>query len=211
IREAREVGLVIGLEIPAVVDGNGEKSCYSRGLFHLVEYAVREGLDLVNINELEASHTNMDALVERGYELVGDSMAVAGSRELAMDVIDRISKKYPKSRTSLHFCSSVYKDSIQLRHRLRRMAKNLKRPFEIDTEDGTLVRGTVVTEDPEGLMSRLESDAGVPEELMEAGDGELLIAAWVLEEIAPDLDENCFISEVYPTWDGLEVERTPIG
>ena len=149
-------------------------------------------------------------LSEKGYDLVGDSMAVKGSRELAWSVIDRVRKEYPESTTVLHFCSSVYKDSVQLRHRLKRMASSIRKPYDIVTDDGTFVRGVIVTGDPSGLISMLERDLGVPSDLMEGLDGSVLIAAWVLEEIAASLEEETYISEVYPTWDGLEVERIPL-
>ena len=38
----------------------------------------------------------------------------------------------------------------------------------------------------------------------------LEVAAWVLEEIAPELELQSFIVEEYPTADRLEVERSPL-
>jgi pyruvate formate-lyase activating enzyme-like uncharacterized protein len=167
-------------------------------------------LDFVNINELEASHINMPIFREKGFELEGDSMAIKGSRELAWWVMKKIEKEYPGHRTTLHFCSSVYKDSIQLRHRLIRMAKNLKKEYEIVTEDGTFLRGVIETMDPEALKEQVKEEFDVPLEMMEVIPTKLLIAPWILEEIGPSLKERTYISEVYPTWDGLEVERIPI-
>jgi pyruvate formate-lyase activating enzyme-like uncharacterized protein len=211
ILEAKRHIPMVGLEIPAVIDEKGRKQGNSNGLLELVRYAFRAGLDFMNINELEASHTNMPLFMKKGFELVGDSMAVKGSRELAWSVIEKLKKELPNGKTVLHFCSSVYKDSVQLRHRLIRMAKNLKKEFEIVTEDGTILRGVIETADPEGLMDSLAKDFQIPSRLMEAISTKLHIAPWILEEIGPKMKEKSYISEVYPTWDGLEVERIPIG
>jgi len=206
ISAARMAGLKVGLEVPAVPDGPGE--VHSEGLFDLARYAARVGLDFMNINELEASHTNADAFGEMGYSLVGVSMAVEGSMELAREVIASV--RHPGDRTTFHICSSVYKDSVQMRKRLVRTAKNTSRDFEVVTEDGTLLRGIVVTDSPEDLARTLERRYDVPAGLMSPTAGMLVIAPWVLEEIASDLDIECYISEVYPTFDALEVERIPL-
>ncbi len=210
IMKAVETGLTTGIEVPAVVDEKTSEKKNSRGLMVLVDYAVRQGLSFVNINELEASHTNMDLFRKKGYELVGDSMAVKGSSELALEVIAEIGKRYPDTSTVLHLCTSVYKDSVQLRNRLKRMAQNLKRPFEVITEDGTFLRGVIETQDIEELLDTLRNVHEVPDELMEVVGTKLLIAPWVLEELSEELEGVKYISEVYPTWDGLEVERIPL-
>jgi len=210
IMKAVETGLVTGLEIPAVIDEKDMEGKNSAGLFDLVDYAVRQGLSFVNINELEASHTNMGIFREKGYELVGDSMAVKGSRELALSVISEMRERYPDTSTVLHLCTSVYKDSVQLRNRLKRMARNLKRPFEVVTDDGTFLRGVIESDNMEDLMYILRNVHDVPDELMELEGSRLLIAPWVLEELSEELEGVKYISEVYPTWDGLEVERIPL-
>jgi len=190
ILEAKKQIKKVGLEIPAVVDAEGSSKQDSEGLLELVRYAIRSRLDFVNINELEASHTNMVVFKEKGFDLVGDSMAVKGSKELAWSVIYELMKERPNSRTVLHFCSSVYKDSVQLRHRLKRMADNLKQPYEIVTDDGTYLRGIIETQEPGKLASRLQDEFEVPMDLMEPVGNKLLIAPWVLEEIGSDLQET---------------------
>ncbi len=210
ILEARSLRLSVGLEVPALVDPLKGGNQLSEGLYHLVRYAVREGMDFVNLNELEASHTNMDEFRDRGYDLVEDSMAVKGSYQLAYRTFDKVRAEFPDARTVLHVCSSVYKDSVQLRNRLKRMADNVVRELEIVTEDGTLIRGIITAKDPRALMRRLSEEYAIPTTLMEPMNDKLLIAPWVLEEISSDLEEEGYISEIYPTWDGLEVERTPL-
>lgn len=196
-------GMDVGIEIPSVPDGSGD-------LKAVISYALRSGIDFININELESSHTNSEAFRVRGYSLVDDSMAVSGSREHALHAIEEGSKLHPGSRAVLHLCSSIYKDSVQLRNRLKRTAKNVRRPYELVTEDGTLLVGVIETMDPTGSVSYLSSHLGVPEDMMEPDGDSVRIAPWILSEISAYLKEECYISERYPTYDALEVERIPV-
>jgi len=197
-----------GIEVPAIPDPGGRG--WEVALEELVDYAMRTGLSFVNLNELEASHTNAGSFGRIGYDLVGDSMAVVGSAELAERMIGEMRSRYPGSKTVLHLCTSVYKDSVQLRQRLIRTGKNVLKPYEVLTDDGTLLRGVVPTQDPEGLSRRLHEEYDVPFDLMETSDTKLFLAPWVLMEISGDLGLPCHISECYPTFDALEVERTPL-
>jgi pyruvate formate-lyase activating enzyme-like uncharacterized protein len=210
IFEARRVGLSVGLEIPAVINPAKGGSIYSEGLYALLDYAAREGLEFVNINELEASHTNMEHFSRLGYQLIGDSMAVKGSMELAYSTIEKVRSGNRDSPTVFHICSSVYKDSIQLRKRLIRTSSRVARTFELPTDDGTLLRGVIESDDVQNIITSLKKEHGVPDDLFTYEDGKILIAPWVLEEISSRIDGDSYLSEVYPTWDALEVERTPL-
>ena len=46
----------------------------------------------------------------------------------------------------VHWCASGFKDSVQLRKRLIRIAKNTARPFDEVTPDGTVVYGILQTQ-----------------------------------------------------------------
>jgi hypothetical protein len=203
--EARRSGLDVGIEVPAVPDPRS-----GEGLRALVDLGIRTGLDFININELESSHTNAPSMKERGFDLVEDSMAVQGSADLARSVISDAMRSEPRPRTVLHLCSSVYKDAVQLRNRLKRTAENVKKPYEVITEDGTLLRGIIVASDPAVMIERLGKEYGIPSGLMELFRGSVAIAPWVLEDIANLIDDVCYVSEVYPTYDALEVERIPL-
>jgi hypothetical protein len=210
IFEARRLAISTGIEVPAVINTRKGGTLYSEGLYHLLDYAAREGMEFVNVNELEASHTNMAHFNRMGYELVGDTMAVAGSMELAVSTIEKVRAKNPDSPTVFHICSSVYKDSVQLRNRLKRTSENIARPFEVPTEDGTLLRGIVESENVQDVIDYLTEIYEVPEELYHRSGKILFVAPWILHEVGRKLPGRCYISEVYPTWDGLEVERIPI-
>jgi uncharacterized protein len=207
--EARKAGLRVGLEVPAI-PGREE------ALFALVRWADAAGAEFVNFNELEFSEANMDALSARGLEFLNDSSnVVKGSRETARIVVERALKSKLRT-TTVHFCASTYKDSVQLRKRLLRRAENVERPLDGRTPDGTILFGVVeapLTE-LDGLHRRLVGDLAVPRELVVINHDEerLEVAPWVLEEVHERLgaDGRCFVVEIHPTATRLEVERTPL-
>jgi pyruvate formate-lyase activating enzyme-like uncharacterized protein len=200
VKESRRVGMSVGLEVP-VIPGR------ANGLRALVSFADESGLDFVNLNELEFSETNWRNLAKLGLKVKDDvSSGVAGSEELAMELLREA------HATPLHYCSSSFKDGVQLRRRIARRGRNVRKPHEILTEDGTLVKGVIETTRPATVMRRLEREFDVPPELVwhDIGKSRVEVAPWVLEEIAGELGLDSFIVEEYPTADRLEVEREPL-
>ena len=195
----RNKTISVGIEIPSLPDKKNELLALVKGVSEL-------GVDFINLNELEFSESNWDMMERFGYELKDEmSSAVLGSQELALECI-------AVSTVPIHFCSSTFKDSVQLRKRLIRRAEHVARPSDIVTEDGTILKGLLYTDDIDGTIELLRTEYEVPDELMfsEPGRKYLEVAAWVLEELASELPFKCYISEQYPTADALEVERTPL-
>lgn len=195
----RECRLDVGLEVPALPDKAEELRILMRDAFAL-------GVKFVNLNELEFSEGNWKMMLEHGYEVKDDiSAAVKGSDRLA----NRMVKEFRNE--SVHYCSSGFKDSVQLRRRLLRRAERTAKEWELVTEDGTLVKGIVYAEDLLSLEKRL-LHRGVPAELMhiDADKERMEVASWILEDIAVEMDEKCYLVEEYPTSDRLEVERLPL-
>lgn len=189
----------VGLEVPAIPG-------HKEGLWELIGYAERAGLDFVNLNELEFSEGNWDQLKKRGMEVKDDiSSAVLGSEDTALEIV-RAPHTVP-----VHYCSSSFKDSVQLRKRIKRRALHVALPTDIITEEGMLLKGVV--EGPmDEIIAVLREEHGVPEELFrkDKEKNRVEVAPWVLEEIAPLLPYECFLVEEYPTADRLEVEREPL-
>ncbi|MBN1109901.1 MAG: radical SAM protein [Methanomassiliicoccales archaeon] len=195
------LGMPVGLEVP-VIPGERE------GLLALCRYAARHGLDFVNLNELEVSETNHRALMARGLRVRSDvSSAIAGSEELARELVEEMGDEVP-----LHFCSSSFKDRVQLRERMKRRAKRVARPLDLVTGEGMILLGVAEAEDLGEAARLLREVHGVPEGLMWLDEGRcrLEVAPWVLEKLAPSLPFPCFLVEEYPTADRLEVEREPL-
>ncbi len=198
LREVCEaLSIPVGVEVPALPGKTAELNA-------LASYCKDAGVSFVNLNELEFSESNWNMMEAHCYEVKDDlSSAVKGSAETAMEVL----KANKKMR--IHFCSSPFKDGVQLRRRLIRRASHTCKPYQQVTEDGTIVRGYVLTADLEGAKAALAA-AKVPADLMHEGKDRVEVAPWILEKIAPKLKYKCYLSEQYPTADGLEVERTPL-
>jgi pyruvate formate-lyase activating enzyme-like uncharacterized protein len=191
------LGIEAGIEIPAL-----------KGAEKVAAFAEETDVFL-NLNELEFSDTNSEALRKSGFSLESDtSNAAAGSCKYAELSFSACKKA--------HFCSSTYKDAVQLRKRLQRIAKNTAREFDEITEDGTLIYGILECEDrklAEEILQALE----IPPELYEVKEGKIEIAWWILEEIKEEILEELepsgarlSIIERYPFEHGLVVETIPL-
>ena len=198
LRETVEsLDIDVGVEVPALPHRERELNA-------LVAYCREVGVDFVNLNELEFSESNWDMMEAYGYSVRDElSSAVDGSRETAVAVLKA------NKRADVHFCSSTFKDGVQLRRRLIRRAEHTAKPYQQVTEDGTLVRGYLYAKDLGVAESELRS-MGVPEDMYEVLQDRIEVAPWILEDIADSVGYRCYLSEQYPTADGLEVERTPL-
>ena len=183
---AREEGLTPAFEIPGI-----------RAEEEFLEFLDEGAAEFCNVNEFEMSEGNFRRMKAEGFELREDHMsAVEGSH----DVLD-IMGDHPK----VYFCTSVFKDAAQHRNRLKRMAENVRRPFDDITDDGTLVYGKTWV-DPDHLTA-----LGVPKEFYTVKTDHVELAWWLLEEMIEEGDvEEGEVVEQYPTYDGTVVERTPL-
>lgn len=184
---ARELGLSTGIEIPSIPSKLS-------GILSLLE----EAGGFLNLNELEFSETNAEELKKRGFVAVDDvSSAALGSKEAAESLT--ISK--------FHFCSSRFKDAVQLRERFKRIAKKLSRDFDEITEDGTLVYGVIEGNCP-GILKETAWD-----DMYSVRDGSIETAWWIAEELADELKKagcSVWVIERYPMKGGMVVEKTPL-
>jgi len=186
LRNADALGLCAGVEIPAIKR------------IPAILKALAECNAFLNLNELEFSETNCEALKARGFVPLESNYGAIGSREIAQELISNTTRGY--------FCPSTSKDGIQLRERLKRKAKRLARPFDEITEDGTLVYAVIAP------FSSAHFLRGVPSELYVLENGTLQtswLMALELVEKHPTLSVKASIVETYP--DGMLVESTPVG
>lgn len=187
-RQAKALGFDIGIEVPALP-----------GLELLIP--ALPYLDFLNINELEWGETNAFQMRERGYELADElHNAIDGAKGWAEELC---------RHEKVHWCSSAFKDSVQLRERLKRIAENTARPFDEITDDGTVVYG--VFEPGTDRAGSLARDLGA---LLEPDSYQIFpdraeMAWWLLEEHAGALDGKKYVVERYPNG-GMVVELTPL-
>jgi pyruvate formate-lyase activating enzyme-like uncharacterized protein len=205
IAHAKEYSLDVALEIPVIP--KKEKDILS-----LIYWADKNQIDWINLNELEYSEGNYKKLNHLGYLYKNDiSSSVLGSESTALNVIQHCSQQ--SITPGIHYCSSQFKDSIQLKNRITRRAKRTAKPYDVITPDGTLLRGIIQTKnDNSQTIKKLQKKYIIPPELIEIDTtkSRINIAAWILQDIAEDLKKQgfqCYMVEQYPTADHLEVER----
>jgi hypothetical protein len=185
----KNAGISVGVEMPLVPLPYMEQ--------RIGEVIECLDIDFLNLNELEFSETNYEQMQKMQIE-TDNGISAKKSTELAYRIMDKYKRKIP-----INFCTAAFKDGIQLRRRLIRTAKNTAKSYESITEDGTIVRG-VIEGDIKDIENTLE---GLP---FEEVDGKIYMNAYLLKRVASlfaDKNVTAYISEVYPTWDALEVER----
>jgi pyruvate formate-lyase activating enzyme-like uncharacterized protein len=201
IKEALKTKMVVGVEIPSLPDLKSE-------LITLIKQLDELDVHFLNLNELEYSETNWEDLMKKDYEIRHEtSNAIKGSQWVADDILKNLNTKM-----ALHYCSSRFKDGVQLKRRIKRRAKNTKRKSDIITEEGLFIKGIVECDNLEANYNILKKNFKIPEELIfiDRERKRIEIAPWILEEIHENIDFPCFIVEEYPTADRLEVERRPL-
>ena len=159
IINAKSFDWKVGIEIPVIPD-QGEQ------IDQIINFAGQANLDFINLNEFEITEANIKILAKKGYRTKSDiSAAVEGSESLAY----RLLKMHKKIPITIHYCSSKYKDNVQLRNRLLRRAKNYAKPFDEITDEGLVVRGRIVVktitsinEISNSLRENYDIDSDVP-------------------------------------------------
>ena len=43
----------------------------------------------------------------------------------------------------VHYCSVSFKDGVQLKNRIKRRAEHIAKPYDVITNDGTLIKGAI--------------------------------------------------------------------
>lgn len=196
IASARELSVETGFEIPSI-----------RGADKVAAFADKNGCFL-NLNELEFSDTNASSMKNMGYVLRNDvSNAAMGSEEYGHEIAG--------SCGNIHFCSSSYKDAVQLRKRLIRIAGNTARLFDEIGEEGTIFHGRIECDDSHETERITEElvDLEVPADMMETGSNYIDIAWWILEDISEYIageKRKLYIVERYPFKKGIIVEKIPM-
>ena len=196
-----ELDIPAGFEVPAIPGKEEETKA-------LIRYAQKNVFDFVNLNELEFSETNAERMKAHGFVVKHDiSSAVKGSAEMAVMLALDDSFNVP-----IHFCSSQFKDRVQLRNRIMRRGRSVAREMDLLTDEGTLLKGIIDAPDLNAVARKLREEYDVPENLLfiDEASRRVEVAPWVLEEIAKELPWNCYLVEEYPTADRLEVERRPL-
>lgn len=192
LRAAKRLGMEAGVEIPALQPAP-----------EIVE-VVRSEDAFLNLNQLEFSETNNASLQRRGFQPEDLGCGAVESEELAKE-------HFLREGLKVHYCPSRFKDAVQLRERLKRRAERVARPFDLITDEGTLIHG-IICGDMASVRETLQ-ELGVPERMYCCKEDRIEIAAAILEDISKELKGmHCHMSlvERYPLEGGLVVERIPL-
>lgn len=189
LRTAKSLGLIAGVEIPAI-----------KAAPAIVE-AVKDADAFLNLNELEFSETNYAGVAAQGFMPEELGSGAVGSGEVAK-------KHFLRDGIKVHYCPSRFKDAVQLRERLLRRAKRTARPFDYVSDEGTIIHGTIDGDFVRAL--EILRDLAVPEDMYSIGQDGIDIAAPILEDLIDELKGigcNLCIVERYPIEGGPVVER----
>lgn len=197
-------GLDRGVEIPLIPDKEAD-------LRKLLKSLSSIGVDFVNLNEFEVSETNEKNLRDRGYFAnPGGGWGVVGSKIVAKRLLKE------DWGVPVHFCSSGFKDSVQLRQRMIRRGMRTAKVFHVLTDDGTVLKGIVEVQ--HGAMRMDQAADYVLAKLSIGKDScyvdlerrRIEVPPALLRRRASRLNLPAFEVEEYPTSEALEVERSPL-
>ena len=199
----------VAIEIPSIPGMKKET-------IHLIEWADQQHIDFINLNELEFSEQNEDALYQKGFTTKNDlSAAVKNSEPTAQQIITELAQK--NHDIGIHYCSASFKDAVQLTNRMKRRATHIVHPFEIISQQGTIIKGIIDQinhEKKDIIISILNAhQVNNNQYYYQQNKQRIEINPHILEKIAPLLKNkgyHCFLIEEYPTKDALEVERQPL-
>ncbi|EQD27386.1 radical SAM domain protein, partial [mine drainage metagenome] len=199
IKWSKDNGMVVGIEVPSLSGREKETR-------ELVDFARRMDVEFINLNELEFSETNFENLLGKNYKIKSDYESGAkGSQNLAIKMV----REHPDF--AVHYCSSAFKDGVQLKNRLKRRAKNAARPIDVITKDGTIIKGIVEGPNIYEIREELIKFGVDPEDIhINPVRKRVEIPPWIIEDLKGNLEYDFYEIEEYPTWDAIEVERVKI-
>lgn len=144
LKTALDYSLDVGIENPAIPDFEELKSVVNEGL--------KLNVDFINLNEMEVSESNYLRILGRGLRVNDDGLTVAGSREVALRILERVMEE--GLPLNIHYCPARFKDMYQFRRRLVRRFRAVKIPYETLSLEG-IVRWVEIPCNDSELLRRL--------------------------------------------------------
>lgn len=134
LEQARAFPWKVGVELPVLPHKQREMK-------EVVDYCNGK-IDFLNLNELEIADNSQSQLSTMGFTTKDKlSYAVTGSLELGLQLIQYVQEK--RYSFPIHLCTAKLKDAVQLANRLKREARQVKRPFDRVSTEGLLTRGAL--------------------------------------------------------------------
>jgi pyruvate formate-lyase activating enzyme-like uncharacterized protein len=210
IKIALNTNMDVAIEIPVIPDKKKE-------IIQLIKWTNDQGLNWFNLNELEFSEKNESHLRKMKYSEKNDiSCAVKNSQKTALSILQSMMDL--EIDIGVHYCSSSFKNGVQLKNRLLRRAFNIANSIEVITNDATILKGIIKTKNKCQLNKvriSLEKKYGFTKNdyYIDDKSNQIQVSITLLEIISKNFIQEgieCYISECYPTKDQLEVERIPL-
>lgn len=192
----------VGFEVPGIP---GRENW----LLELARYLDRVGGHFMNVNELEVSEANINALRARGIETGEGGVVARGSRETIIRFMEKAVEE--GIRVPIHYCPASFKDSIQTRFRFLNTSTASARIYEEVERDGT-VSWVELRASREGAcadrLKYLENEG-----LVFTAEGSWVTSPRALGLVRGMLDgclEGAVLVRAHPTLPRLVLERTPL-
>jgi pyruvate formate-lyase activating enzyme-like uncharacterized protein len=191
--------ITVGVELPCEPDNE-------EGLFALLDELETVPVEFLNLNELEITVGNQENMDVRGFNLSGGITAAAeGSAELAL----RLKEGAQNKSYHLKFCTAKYKDAGQLRNRFKRRGQATLRPYEVLSDDDTILFGAIPAQlqDANDDISELKQELGIADGWIryDGATQRIELPLTLAEELAEVLEVPVMLVEVHPTHERLEV------
>ena len=209
IIETTKLPVETAIEIPSIPNKKKE-------IIDLIKWADHHKIDYINLNELEFSEQNEQVLYQKGYQMKDDVSAAAKiSQKTAYDVLTYF--EHQPVTIGIHYCSSSFKDGVQLTNRMKRRAHTIATDQDIITEQGTLLKGIIESTNKISLKDIItffkKQHITAKEYQINTEKNRIQIHPRLAEKLAETKSSkklSIFIIEEYPTADHLEVERIPL-
>jgi hypothetical protein len=211
IKQALVFDWDVGAEIP-ILPGKKEQT------IEFFDYLQSlEGIRFCNMNELEATESNLQALKKHHYTIKNtNSSAIKGSEELALELLKETNYDF-----SLHYCSSKAKDAVQFRNRLKRTAMNIRKPYE-EIQDGMLIKALIKKSsekqsEQKEMIQLLIDEYEVPPTMIDySKKHEAIITSWYIADSLQKVlfkqfkVEDILIIAEYPTYGRVTIGQTSL-
>jgi len=192
----------VTVEVPAIPTEKKEKE-----LREIISFMKSHGIKFLNLNEFEFSDSNFDSMRAQGFRQAHElTYAVKGSREAALRLM-----RYAAPEINAHFCPTFIKSGLQLRERLKRRARTIKKPFERVNSDGFLEKAVVEGVSQALARKILKKFAGKKKFLLyNRGKGRVETTAAIARKISEESGLAAFRLVEYPCFGPWDFEKTPL-
>ena len=202
LEKALELDWDVGIEVPVIPE---QETILKEMLLKAEELGVK----FVNLNEFEVSERNEAIVYRKGYHLKKNApTAIDGSEETALRILEFARKKV--RNISIHYCSAATKNRYQLQNRWKRRARSIKEPYEKVDENGFLVKGIIVSNNPNSLAKRLRKKFKIAAPYLKIKNNRIETSVSIVKRISKVENLQCYIVKQLPIWKPWDVEKIPL-